>query len=80
MKTATKYLSFEHRTNAARKTNIYVFENGVTLETNSLDGGGTVTYPPTSETGPFSFPIRYSGDVFYALRQGLPIPAQCAAW
>ena len=80
MKTASQYLQFEHRINDTGTGTIFLFENGVTLNAAAADSTGSVTYPAKEDVGSFTFPIRHSGDCFHALKQGLPIPAQCKAW
>ena len=70
--------SIKYKTDSNGTT--YTFPNGVTLTTLPQNGSGRVTYPATDKIGSFGFPVRFSGDCFHALKQGLPIPDKCKAW
>ena len=55
------------------------FENGVILEAGE-DDKGHVTYPAKDGMGSFGFPVKFLGDVFFALQAEDAIPAHCKAW
>lgn len=58
----------------------HTFPSGITLTTYPDDHWtGRVDYPGDGEVGPISIPVRFTGDVFHALRMGLSIPRNCLA-
>jgi hypothetical protein len=59
----------------------HTFPSGITLTTypNDRHSTGVVEYPRNGEVGPISIPVRFTGDVFHALRMGLSIPRNCLA-
>jgi hypothetical protein len=71
--------AIEHKVTATDAT-VYTFPSGITLTAYSRKGGGFITYPKNGDVGTFTFPIRFSGDCFHALRLGLPLPDRCKAW
>lgn len=61
----------------------YTFNSGLILISDPKTSSGTVKIPAKKEVGSFSFPIKYSGDVFHHLKNGgnvLNLPKHCKYW
>jgi len=77
------YISFTYETDAARDCVIYTFATGIVLTSYCVGGAGSVEYPATDTVGSISFPVRHTGEVFHALRNGsnvTTLPQHCKAW
>jgi hypothetical protein len=77
------YTSFTYETDAARDCVIYTFATGIKLTSQCVGGIGSVEYPAVDDLGSISYPVRHTGEVFHALRNGANVatlPQRCKAW
>ena len=77
------YIPFTYETDAKRNCVTYTFQTGILLTCYCVGGGGYVEYPAVDDLGSISFPVRHTGEVFHALRNGsnvATLPQHCKAW
>jgi hypothetical protein len=51
-----------------------MWDNGTTFESYAENGRGHIT------ANGIGYPVRFSGDAYYALVHGLPLPERCKGW